>query len=236
MLETTFNFAIVIGGAVLLFQFVMMLLGLGHHGHDIGGLHHGDVSSGGGLHHGGMSAGGDYHDGDFSGSHDSSWHHDAAGDGSHHVGNWFYEIISIRTLSAALTFYGLAGKTAQAWGYSPRASFAIACAVGAGAMYGVYWLYKQVYKLQHTGTENIRNAIGTSAVVYIPIPAKRAGAGKVTFRLQNRLVEYLAVTEDENRLATGEKVVVVGIVSSDTVRVARATVPEGNLVTSTSGT
>ncbi len=47
------------------------------------------------------------------------------------------------------------------------------------------------------------------AVVYVPIPGKRAGAGKVTFRLQNRLVEYQAVTEDDTRLTTGEKVIVV---------------------------
>jgi hypothetical protein len=86
----------------------------------------------------------------------------------------------------------------------------------------VYWLFKQVYNLQHTGTENIRNALGLSATVYVPIPAKRGGAGKVTFRLQNRVAEYQAVTDDEERLKTGEKVVVVGIVNSDTVRVARA--------------
>jgi hypothetical protein len=113
----------------------------------------------------------------------------------------------------------MTGATARAWGYSPTGSFVMAAVAGAGAMYGVYWLYKQVFKLQHTGTENIRNAIGAPAVVYIPIPANRSGAGKVTFKLQNRLVEYLAVTDDDRRLATGEKVVVEAIISSDTVRV-----------------
>jgi hypothetical protein len=68
--------------------------------------------------------------------------------------------------------------------------------------------------------------------VYVPIPGKRAGAGKVTFRLQNRLVEYLAVTDEESRLATGEKVVVNEIVNSETVRVSR---PESARMT-TAGT
>ncbi len=225
MLETTFTLAAVIGGAVLLFQFVMMLLGLGHHGTDLSSAHHVDVSGGG-----------DFHDGDFSGGHDTGVHHDAGTDGSHAATNWFYEIISIRTLAAAATFFGLAGKTAQAWGFSSFGSFVLAACAGAGAMYCVYWLFKQVYKLQHTGTENIRNAIGAPAVVYIPIPAKRAGAGKVTFKLQNRLVEYLAVTEDESRLATGEKVVIVAIVSPDTVRVAKAASPVPDLVSNTSTT
>jgi hypothetical protein len=223
-MDTIFTLAVLIGGTVLAFQFVLMLLGLGHHGTDLSGAHHVDVS-------GGDISGGDHIGGDVSG-HDSAWHHDATTDAPHSAASWFYEIISIRTLSAAVTFFGLAGKTAVAYGYSPGGSFVLAAVAGLAAMYIVYWLFKQVYKLQHTGTENIRNAIGAPAIVYVPIPGKRAGAGKVTFRLQNRSVEYQAVTEEENRLATGEKVVIVAIVNSDTVRVARASVPAPDMVSS----
>jgi hypothetical protein len=214
-METLFSIAAVLGGVVLVFQTVMMLLGLGEHHGDLGGVHHADAT-------------GTYHDGDFSGSHDTSVHHDS-GPGSH-VTNWFYEIISIRTLSAAAAFFGLTGHAALAWGYSRPGSFVAATLAGAGAMYGVYWMYKQVYRLQHSGTENIRNAIGAPAVVYVPIPAKRAGAGKVTFRLQNRSVEYLAVTDSERRLATGEKVVIRAIVSPDTVQVECVNQPANELV------
>jgi hypothetical protein len=121
-----------------------------------------------------------------------------------------------------VTFFGLAGITARAYSQPATISFAIATLAGVAATFAVYWLFKQVYKLQHTGTENIRNALGLSATVYVPVPAKRGGAGKVTFRLQNRVAEYLAVTDEEDRLKTGEKVIVVGIVNSDTVRVSRA--------------
>jgi hypothetical protein len=199
-METVYTIALVLGGIVLVFQFVLSLFGLGDHDGDIGGMHHGDVG------------GGDV-------GHDGSLH-PAGVDGSH-LTNWFYEIISIRTLAAGATFFGLTGNGALAWGYSPYGAFVMAAAAGGGAMYGVYWIYKQMYRLQNSGTENIRNAIGAAAVVYIPVPASGAGAGKVTFRLQNRLVEYLAVTDEETRLATGEKVVVVAIAGSDTVRVAR---------------
>lgn len=226
MLETTFTLAALIGGTVLVFQFVLMLLGLSHHGTDLSGAHHVDVSGGGDF-----SDGGDVGSGDMSG-HDAAWQHDAGTDAAHTGTSWFYEVISIRTLSAAATFFGLAGKTATAYGNSLLGSFVLASLAGLAAMYIVYWLFKQVYKLQHTGTENIRNAVGAPAIVYVPIPGKRAGAGKVTFRLQNRLVEYQAVTEDENRLATGEKVVIVAIVNSDTVRVARAAAPVPDMVSS----
>jgi len=230
MLDTTFTLAALIGGTVLVFQFVVMLLGLSHDG-DLSGVHGADISGGGDV---GSTHFGDAHvaGADMSADH-AGWDHSAdANVGDHSVASWFYEVLSIRTLSAAVTFFGLTGKTTMAYDYSPLVSFVLATLAGLAAMYIVYWLFKQVYKLQHTGTENIRNAIGTSAVVYVPIPGKRAGAGKVTFRLQNRLVEYQAVTEDENRLATGEKVVVVAIVNSDTVRVARATSPIPDMASS----
>lgn len=219
-MNTLFTLAALIGGTVLAFQFVLMLLGFGDNGGDLAGADGGDLSAGGDV------------AGDVAGNQ-ASWHEAADADLGHPTAPWFYEVLSLRTLSAAVTFFGLTGKTTMAYGYSPIGSLALATLVGLAAMYVVYWLFKQVYKLQHTGTENIRNAIGAPAIVYVPIPGKRAGAGKVTFRLQNRLVEYQAVTEDDNRLATGEKVVVVAIVNSDTVRVARASAPVPDMVSST---
>jgi hypothetical protein len=213
MWDTIFMLAAVIGGTVVVFQFVLMLLGLTHHNVDLGGGHHVDLSGGIGGDH---AVGGDL-------SHHGGWDHSTdAGTGHESAGSWFYEVISIRTLSAAATFFGLAGMIGLSYGYSPLHSFVLATVAGAAALYAVYWLYKQAYRMQHAGNENVRNAIGVQATVYVPIPGKRAGTGKVMFRLQNRVVEYQAVTDDDQRLATGEKVVVVAILNSDTVRVGRA--------------
>jgi hypothetical protein len=232
-----FTLTALVGGTVLVFQFVLMLLGMGGDndlsgadgGHLAGGMDAGHFDPSG-AHVGGVDGshmhvdrvgGADISIADVAGDQ-PTWNEAADADLGHPGAHWFYEVISLRTLSAAVTFFGLAGKTAMAAGYAPLHSFAVATIAGLAALYAVYWLFKQVYKLQHAGTENIRNAIGASAVVYVPIPGKRAGAGKVTFRLQNRLVEYQAVTEDDTRLTTGEKVIVVAVVNSDTVRVVRA--------------
>lgn len=205
MLDNIFSITALIGGTVLGFQFVMLLLGVGGDdgpdgaGHDLGGA--------------------DGHD--FAGDHgDVSMDHSVDHQG--HGSNWFYEVLSLRTLSAAFAFFGIAGKTAMANGWSQPRAFIVAILAGVAAMYLVYWLFKQVFRLQHAGNENIRNSIGLPATVYVPIPGNRGGTGKVLFLLQNRTVEYQAVTEDSERLTTGQKVVVVGIVNSDTVRVARA--------------
>jgi hypothetical protein len=233
-MNTLFTFALVIGGAVLAFQFVLMLLGVADGDSDISGGHDGDFSG-----HANVSHDVSGHvDGDHAGGgHDHGhpgWLETADADAGHPGAHWFYEIISIRTIGAALTFFGLAGKTALAWGYTTTGSTVLASVVGLGAMYAVYWMFKQVYRFQHSGTENIRNAIGAPAVVYVPIPGKRAGAGKVTFKMQNRIVEYQAVTDDDSRLATGDEVIVVAIENSDTVRVARATSLVAEVATSNS--
>jgi hypothetical protein len=233
MLDSLFTLAALIGGTVLLFQFVLMLLGLGHDGGDLSGAPSADV---GGVDLGGGDFGHvDVGDGDVNGmpGDHTPWHQAADADLGHPGAPWFYEVISLRTLSAAVTFFGLTGKTTLAYGYSPQGAFVLASLAGLAAMYVVYWLFKQVYKLQHTGSENIRNSIGLPATVYVPIPGGRAGAGKVTFRMQNRIVEYQAVTEDQERLKTGEKVVVVAIVNSDTVRVSRASSPVPDMAAST---
>ena len=212
-LDTVFNLTAIIGGTVLVFQFVLMLLGLGGDG---------DLAADGADLSGGLDAGGVDAGGADVAAGDATWHEAADADLGHPDAHWFYEVLSLRTLSAAVTFFGLAGITARAYNEPATIAFVIATLAGIAATFIVYWLFKQVYRLQHTGTENIRNALGLSATVYVPVPAKRGGAGKVTFRLQNRLAEYQAVTDDDQRLKTGEKVVVVGIVNSDTVRVARA--------------
>jgi hypothetical protein len=220
MFDALYFYAALIGGTVLAFQFVLMLFGFADHEGALGDGSHGAGSAGGDASH----AGGDIHDGGAGHGPGHAGH--AGGDApSQHIGHWFYEMLSLRTISAAMTFFGLTGKAALAQGVRQGPALVIALAAGYGALAGVYWLFKQVFRLQQAGNENVRLAIGAPATVYVPIPGGRAGVGKVMFRLQDRIVEYQAVTEDADRLATGEKVVVEAIVSADTVCVARAPQP-----------
>ena len=216
MVDTIFLYAAIIGGTVLAFQLVLMLLGLGDGGDaDISGADGADFTGGADLPDGDMSG-----DVDHAPGH-PTWTEAGDADMGHPGAHWFYEMLSLRTLGAAVTFFGLAGKTAQARGMNDVQSVIVGLLVGAAAMYGVYWLFKQVYKVQHSGNENIRRAVGLPATVYVPIPASRGGLGKVTFRLQDRTVEYQAVTSEADRLRTGEEVIITEIVNSDTVCVAR---------------
>jgi hypothetical protein len=189
------------GMALLVCQLLLGLLGLGGH-HEFGGDH---------------ELGADHEVGHDLGHSDG--HHDS-GHGSAH--SWFVGILSFRALVAALTFFGLGGWLAtKLEGFDAPLSLAVAVAAGGGALFVVGWMMRTLARLQSEGTVRIERSVGKTGTVYLPVPAKKAGCGKVHLNLQNRTVEYQAVTS-EDQLPSGAKIVVVGVVSTDTVEVAPA--------------
>lgn len=177
-----------IGGTMLVCQFLMTLLGMGHHHLDIGQA---DMTH------------------DLAGpiSADS---HGAANDGEH-GSTWLFSVLSFRTLVAALTFFGLGGLAAQASEIPTTAQVAIAIACGISALYATQWIMRQIYRLNEDGTIRITRAVGQQGTVYLSIPPAKSAAGKVQIRIQYRLMEYEAVTDSEQTLVTGTQIVVVGI-------------------------
>ncbi|MEM9351482.1 MAG: hypothetical protein AAGA92_00565 [Planctomycetota bacterium] len=214
MLDLIFLVAAVIGGTVMVCQFLMTLLGMGEDGSDLG------VDD----FDGGADIGGDadFGDVDIAGDHDTSLRTAADAEYQAAQSSWLFGVVSFRTIIAALAFFGIAGKACTSAGYAQGVSLVIASAVGLAAMYGMYWLMLSISKLTSSGNQRIGLARGKEATVYIPVPAGDGGVGKVQLTMQNRIVEYAAVTDDAEPLKTGETVEVVEIVGTDTLRVRRA--------------
>ncbi len=199
---TLFLFCAVLGGVVLVFQIGLTLLGADA---DSGGVDVADDFSSAGdveLHTG--HDGGDMHDSD------------ATTD---------VRVISVRTLVAGVTFFGLGGLGAQSTGADPLVVWVVALAAGAAAVYSIYWMFSMLYSLKSDGTVRITNAIGRHGTVYLRIPGNDAGMGKIQITLQSRTAEYLAMTAGET-LPTGSKIVVVDILTPTTVRVEPILEPE----------
>jgi hypothetical protein len=201
-MATLFIICAIIGGTLLVCQFLLSLVGVGGHhdmDHDVGG--DGDV---------GHDAGGDHH----------ADHHQEAG--HEQQASWYVGVLSFRALLAALTFFGLGGLAATGNGDThPMVALAVALAAGAAALFLVAFIMRSLHKLKADGTLRFDRAIGSTGTVYLTIPGKRTGTGKVTLVMQNRTVECQAVTAD-NELPTGSKVVVVSVVAPGTVEVAPA--------------
>ncbi|MSQ96107.1 MAG: hypothetical protein EXR98_16350 [Gemmataceae bacterium] len=197
-METTYIICALIGGTLITCQFLMTLFGLGGH-HDMAGGDHVDVAG-----HGGGAD-----------------HHGGHGDNS----TWFLGMLTFRTVSAGLAFFGLVGLIGirGQWdgdGDKPVTILA-AIAAGVGALFFVGWIMKLLARLNMDGTVRIGRAVGCIGTVYLPIPGANAGAGKVHLSLMGRTMEYQAVTA-RDALAVGAKVVVVAVIGSDAVEVAPA--------------
>lgn len=202
-MTTMFALCSVIGGTVLLFQLVLSLIGLSH-----------DLESGDSLGHLDHDLGHDPGPGDA--------HHEPGSHAVEHSSNWFFSVVSFRSVVAATTFFGLGGLAALSAKLPGEAALLIALGSGLAAMYGVYWLMLNLARLRADGTARVERALGQRGTVYQRVPGRRAGKGKVQLNLQNRTVEYLAVT-DQDELPTGSPIVVTSLVSSDVVEVERAT-------------
>lgn len=219
MLGSVFVYCALFGGIFLLLQMLMMFVG-GDHGADAG---HMDVGFDGGDFHGGFDGDVDAgFDGDMDAGVDGDVDVGQAHAHGHSSGSMFFEVFSLRTVAAAVTFFGLVGMAVHRSGGSDFQATAFGVIAGVAALYGLYWVFKQLFRLQSSGNQDIRNALGVPASVYVPIPADNQGRGKVQFEMQGRIVEYQAVTDDAEKLATGESVYVRSIVDADTVLVSRA--------------
>lgn len=198
-MESVFLVCALAGGTLLAWQVLMSLVGLG-------GEHGLEVDHEVGLDH-------------------DIGHEAGHGVGHEHASSVFVGLLTLRTVTAALTFFGLAGLAAlSSRPDEPVQSLGIALTAGVGALLLVATMMKMLYRLKADGTARIDRAVGRPATVYLTIPARKQGAGKVTVKLQNRTMEYHAVTP-EQELPTGASVMVVSVVGPSTLEV----VPAANL-------
>lgn len=198
---------------VLIIQTVIMLLGIGHGGEgfnpsDTSGL--GDVDFDGGA---------DFDvgiDGDISGA-DTDGHTDV----NNPSDLADFRLLSVQSVIAFLTIFSWSGITALSNGMVPWGALLLAAVLGFGAMFLVAKIIQWSSKLAQNGTFNIKNLLGESGTVYIPIPSKGSGTGKINISCGERFMEFDAVTEEQDTLTTGTAVRVVDIIAGSTLVVEK---------------
>jgi membrane protein implicated in regulation of membrane protease activity len=198
----TFMICAILGGTIFVIQFLIALIGFGAEGMDLDDV--GDIPD------------------DLPDDIPDDVPDDISDSHGHLVGHgstWLFSVISLRTVIAALTFFGIAGLAALSSGQSQGVAFGIALLFGLAALYGVHFLMKSLHQLRHDGTIRIERSVGERGSVYVPIPPNNSGTGQVQLKVQGRLVEYTATTPNPERLATGTQVVVVNVISPTTVEV-----------------
>ena len=160
MMQNVYFGCAAVGGAILVLQTLASMLGMGHHDADAG------IE--------------DVHDHDFDHGHEAHAAHD---------GDAFVKLFTFKTIVAFLTFFGLAGLASERSGAHGATTFVIALLAGSLALYCVAWLMKTMSRLQSKGNVKLGNAVGLSAKVYLRIPPRGEGMGKVTVEVQGRSIE-----------------------------------------------
>ncbi len=198
-MTSVYWFCAILGSTLVLLQFCATLFGLGGGDLDADGVPDAldlDVETGA------DGAGGEAADGDASGVP-------------------FLKALSIRTATAGAAFFGLGGLAGGALSLGKVATAGLAVGAGIAAIYGVYFLFRTLSRFSEDGSIRESTAVGATGTVYLRVPAKRSGQGKVTVSQQGRSMEYAAETDDENELPTGTPIVVVKLIAPSTALVAR---------------
>ena len=138
--------------------------------------------------------------------------HDAAGDGANHEAG--LRILTVRGIVAFLAVCGWVGVALTDLGVNMPLTIFLAILCGLAAMLLVALLLRAATKMQQSGNLDIRNAIGVTGEVYIPIP--EGGKGKVTLILQERFSELDAMCPS-GALKTGVPVKVTDVLENGTL-------------------
>lgn len=139
-------------------------------------------------------------------------------DGAHHADG--VRIFTVRGIIAFVAVGGWAGIAMVDLGLPNVWASVIAVFSGTLALLLVAWILKWSLSLQENGTLDPKNAIAHVGTVYLTVPPKRTGTGKVNLTFQERFVEMDAVTDCGHPLKPDTQIQVVGI-SGETTLIVR---------------
>lgn len=183
---------------IMLIQTILILIGVGSGGGDI------DFSDTSGLDFSEFGDMPNAADADLSGLGDGS----APGDFA--AGN----IFTFQGIVVFLAMFGWVTIAAISLGLDKSLSVVaiiIGIVIGFLCMVGIAKLIFLSSKLNQNGTLIINNLLGRTGSVYLTVPEKGKGQGKVNVTIEERYIELSAVTDEDDALVTGTEVRVIDI-------------------------
>ncbi|KAA3648290.1 MAG: hypothetical protein DWQ07_04675 [Chloroflexi bacterium] len=130
-----------------------------------------------------------------------------------------FKLLSLQSLTAFFMMFGIFGLAFVAAGWDVIWTVFGGAAIGVFAMWVLGLIFNTMIRLQSEGTIDIENAIGETGTVYLTVPAN--GSGQVQVSVQGSLKVYDAISGNKKKLATGEKIKVVGVVTGNTLIVEK---------------
>ena len=132
-----------------------------------------------------------------------------------------FQFFTFKGIVAFFTIFGWSGVTCIDNGLTTTSTLLISTIAGFTMMVLTSSLFYWMHKMAESGTLKIKNAIGVVCEVYLPIGAKRSTIGKVQIKVQGSLRELDAVTDSEEKLASGTIVKVTEVISTEILLVEK---------------
>ncbi len=129
----------------------------------------------------------------------------------HHLGDGAdFQLFSFRNLINFLLGFGWAGISLYSTVGHPVSIVAIALTVGVFFVWLFFFIIKQLQRLTEDNSFQRSDTLNKEAEVYLKIPARQHGTGKVLVSSRGAIHELEAMTEGDE-IPTGAKVIVVAI-------------------------
>lgn len=145
----------------------------------------------------------DFHSELGNGSHDVTHSNEDAGPG--------FSFFTLRNFIAFFTVFGWSGLALNNAGISIGITITLAVLIGIIAMMIISSLFYFTMKMADSGNVSVKNALGATGKVYLPIKANNGNVGKVQVTFQGSIREMQAVTMLDKDLSTNTIIKVTGL-------------------------
>jgi len=149
--------------------------------------------------------GGDFSESDASGDSDAAIDADTGID---------FQFLTLKNLIAFFTIFGWTGVAGLSSGMGVALTVIISLIAGLLMMAIMASLFWFMGRLTDDGTMRMKNAIGKTGTVYLPIPGNRSGTGQIQIKVQG-LQTLDAMTDNSTGFKTGQVVQVIEVLNGD---------------------
>jgi hypothetical protein len=140
---------------------------------------------------------------------------DADFDGNLEGGDAPFQLFSLRNLINFLLGFGWTGISFYSSISNKTVLLLLSLTVGITFVFVFFYIMRQIQRLAEDNTFNIEDTIGKTAEVYLTIPEKMSGKGKVMISVKGSFHELPAMTENENKIATNAMIKVIRVESDE---------------------
>lgn len=133
-----------------------------------------------------------------------------------------FQFLSLKNIVGFFTMFGWSGLGFISAGMAPALVILLSFLCGLAMMLAMASLFYFMSKLAETGNMNMRNAIGRTGEVYLTIPGKRAGIGKVQINVQGTLQTLDAITDEPEAISNTSLIQVLDVIDNQMLLVRKS--------------